>query len=64
MKFKLYDCVFAVRDLPEYGISAGTLGAILEVFDTPHIAYEVEFCNSQGETVAVVTLKPDDIRPQ
>jgi Domain of unknown function (DUF4926) len=58
MTFKLLDTVATVRDIPEFGIEAGAVGVIVEVFTDPEEAYEVEFCNENGETIAMVPLLP------
>jgi hypothetical protein len=47
-------------DLPEHGLSAGDIGTIVLVHD--HEGYEVEFVTLEGETLAVVSLRPDQLR--
>jgi Domain of unknown function (DUF4926) len=49
-------------ELPEYGLQAGDLGAVVLVHPDQS-AYEVEFVALDGETVAVVTLTADQVRP-
>ena len=60
MKHEALDTVVLVRDVPEHGLRAGDLGAIVEVYapDT----YEVEFVTASGRTTALVTLKTSDLR--
>lgn len=53
MKLALVDVVRAAADAPEFGVRAGQIGTIVEVFGD---AYEVEFCNDEGETIAMATL--------
>lgn len=55
------DTVVLTIDLPEYGLRAGDLGTI--VLDHRGAGYEVEFVALDGETVAVVTLDADQVRP-
>ncbi len=55
------DIVVLKNDYPEEGLKKGMLGVIVEVFVNPILAYEVEFCDDEGRTVTVVTLKPDSI---
>lgn len=50
------------RDLPESGLKLGDVGTIVHAY-TQRAVYEVEFVSGQGETVALVQLSPDDIRP-
>ncbi len=41
---------------------AHDLGAVVHRY-TDGLAFEVEFVTGEGETIAVLTLTPDDIRP-
>jgi acetolactate synthase regulatory subunit len=45
------------RDVPEAGLRAGDLGAVVEVHDSEH--FEVEFVVASGRTQALVTLAAD-----
>ncbi|HYN94884.1 MAG TPA: DUF4926 domain-containing protein [Pilimelia sp.] len=60
---KLLDVVVLSAALPEDGLAAGATGTIVHVFHSPRLAYEVEFVNSDGETAALVTLRPDQVHP-
>lgn len=55
-----YDVVRLRRSLPEHNLAAGAVGAIVMVFDEPP-AYEVEFCDEDGLTIALVTLEEGDL---
>ncbi len=59
---KEIDTVVLTRDFPEYGLSHGDIGVVVHCYkgDT---AYEVEFVTGKGETLAVVTLEKNDVRP-
>ena len=61
MTYRLLDTVVLDRDLPEYGLRKGDLGAVVEVCDAE--AFEVEFVRASGWTQAVVTLTDHDVRP-
>ena len=52
---ELLDVVELVVNLPEDGLQVGTQGTIVECYDSD--AYEVEFVNGAGETIAMVVLK-------
>jgi SAM-dependent methyltransferase len=56
---ELLDTVVLKRDVPEAGLRAGDLGAIVEVHGPEH--FEVEFVAASGRTQALVTLHSDDI---
>jgi hypothetical protein len=55
------EAVVLTTDLPEHGLKAGDLGTVVLVHR--HVDYEVEFMTLDGETVAVVSLSPDQVRP-
>jgi len=56
------DTVALTRDLADYGLVKGDVGAIVHRYPKGE-AFEVEFVTAAGATVAVVTLTPRDVRP-
>lgn len=58
---KELDTVVLTTELPEHGLKAGDLGTVVLVHT--HGGYEIEFITLDGETVAVVSLAPDQVRP-
>ena len=58
MKPNLYDAVRLLEPVQGESLSVGAVGAIVAVFSEPEEAYEVEFVNSVGETVAQIALRP------
>lgn len=61
MSVDQHDSVVLTRDLPEHNLRAGDVGAVVHVYENGK-AYEVEFVSGAGETLAVETLDPADIR--
>lgn len=59
---KELDIVVLAKDLNEYHLEGGDVGAVVHVYEDGK-AYEVEFVTGEGETIAVVTLPTSDIRP-
>ena len=57
-----HDTVVLTRSLPDHGLQAGDVGAIVHVYDDGE-AFEVEFVDGSGSTLALVTVEPPDIRP-
>jgi hypothetical protein len=53
-KPELFDVVELLVNLPDHNLQAGAQGAIVEQYSDQQ--YEVEFTNSAGETLALVTL--------
>jgi hypothetical protein len=56
-----HDTVVLTRSLPDRGLQVGDVGAIVHVYGDQR-GFEVEFVSGSGETVAVITLKPGDVR--
>jgi hypothetical protein len=61
MGFKELETVVLTRDLPELGLRAGDLGAVVHV--TSPDALDVEFVRASGQTQALVTLSEEAVRP-
>ena len=59
--FRALDTVVLLRDVPEAGLRAGDLGAVVQVYAPD--ALEVEFVTAAGRTQALHTLRPTDLRP-
>ena len=60
MTFALLDTVVLKHDLPNHGLRAGDLGAVVEVYGSEGV--EVEFVQASGQTKAMVTLRAEDLR--
>ena len=58
---KELDPIVLTSDLPEFGLRVGDLGTVVLVYK--YGGYEVEFVTLDGETVAVVSLTPEQVRP-
>jgi hypothetical protein len=56
------DCVVLTADLAQQGLQASDIGTVVHVHGGG-AGYEVEFMTLAGETVAVLTLLPDQLRP-
>lgn len=61
MDFRLLDVVRLEVDVPDEGLLKGATGTIVHEFFVPDIAYEVEFTDSQGRTMAQLTLFPSQL---
>jgi hypothetical protein len=60
MKFKTLDTVVLDRDMPEFGLKKGDLGAVVQLYEPDGL--EVEFVTASGRTEALVTLNQEDVR--
>jgi Domain of unknown function (DUF4926) len=59
---KEHDCVVLTCDVPDERLTAGDVGTVVHIHGAGE-GYEVEFMTFAGETVAVVTPTPGQIRP-
>jgi hypothetical protein len=59
---KELDCVALTMNLPEYGLAAGDVGAVVHVYKNGR-AFQVEFTTYDETTVAVAKVAATQIRP-
>ena len=59
---KEHDCVVLTSDIPNEGLQAGDVGTVVHIHRNG-AAYEVEFITLTGQTVAVATVLPSQLRP-
>lgn len=55
------DEVVLTCDLPDHGLAASDIGTVVLVHDEGK-GYEVEFMTLDGQTIAVSTLRADQVR--
>ncbi|MEV6965387.1 DUF4926 domain-containing protein [Hamadaea sp. NPDC051192] len=60
---ELFTSVRLRADRPQDGLSAGAVGAVVDVYTEPAAAYEVEFTDADGRTLALITVAPDEVEP-
>ena len=56
------DTIVLAKDMKKYHLKRGDIGAVVHVYKDKR-AIEAEFLTAEGKTVAVLTLKNDDVRP-
>jgi hypothetical protein len=56
------ESVVLTTDMPERGLQAGDIGTVVMIHQQGQ-GYTVEFMTLTGETVAVVTLPAEQVRP-
>lgn len=61
MTFNPLDTVVLIRDIPQHGLRAGDVGAVVKVYGDD--AFEVEVVRPSGDTQALLTLEAADLRP-
>ena len=57
-----HDRVVLNRDVSEHRLARGDVGTVVHIYKDGN-AFEVEFITLTGETIGVVTLEADDLRP-
>lgn len=55
------DVVRLERERPDDGLAVGATGTIVEVFERPEPAYEVEFLDAEGHFLAEIAVAPEDL---
>jgi len=58
---KELDAIALTTDLPAEGLEAGDIGTVVMIYGQGE-SYEVEFVGYDGHTIALLTLKPEQIR--
>ena len=57
-----HDIVVLTENLPADGLEAGDVGTVIHVH-SDKAGYEVEFMTLAGQTIAVTTVMPEQLRP-
>lgn len=57
-----HDLVVLERDFNEHHLVKGDIGTVVHRYADGE-AYEVEFVTGAGDTIAILTLEKDDVRP-
>ena len=57
-----HDCIVLTEAIPGDDLVAGDVGTVVHVHTNAQ-AYEVEFTTLTGQTVAVTTVLPNQLRP-
>lgn len=60
MNIEHLDTVALIEDVPEFGLAAGEVGAVVEILGDGE-AFEVEFCNNSGQTYGLHVLRASQI---
>ncbi|CCP19096.1 DUF4926 domain-containing protein [Stenotrophomonas maltophilia] len=58
MNLGINEVVRLLEDIPSAGIYRGSIGVVVAVFSEPEEAYEVEFCDGDGASIAQIALRP------
>ena len=56
-----FDRVVLTQDMPEHSLAAGDVATVVMVHGNQE-GFELEFCAANGETVAVVSAFPHQVR--
>lgn len=61
MSYSQFDVVTLAVDLPDENLRRGMQGVVIYVYHQPGEAYEVEFCDDEGKTLALLALTPEQL---
>jgi hypothetical protein len=59
--FKEFDAVTLKSSVEGSVVQPGSVGVVVHIHSAPRLAYLVEFCNEEGETLDLVSLLPGQI---
>ena len=59
--YKEHEIIALTKNIPEHGFCKGDIGTVVACYADNGV--EVEFTTAEGDTISVVTLTTDDIRP-
>ncbi|HGJ67077.1 TPA: DUF4926 domain-containing protein [bacterium] len=59
--YQKLDMVVLTHDIEESGLKQGDIGTIVHCYKD-NKAFEIEFVTADGKTIALLTLKSEDIR--
>ena len=51
------------RGIPEHGIPAGAIATILDVYEKPSLAYEIEVSDGDGHSLFVGVILASEVEP-
>ena len=57
-----HEQVVLTRDIPEHGLVLGDIGTVVAIH-RGGAGYTLEFLTLQGDTMAIVTVHANDVRP-
>lgn len=60
---KLLQVVVVARDLPEKSLRRGMRGTIVDIYEGPPPAYELEIVDDEGRTVFLGAVDAEDVHP-
>jgi len=58
---QLFDVVALLDNIEKKGVGVGQVGTVIETLDEN--VFEVEFCDNNGQTYAVLVLRSDQLMP-
>ena len=60
--FAILDTVILTVNVPDHHVLAGDIGTVVAIYNTPQLAYDIEFVNPDGTTRALLTLSAEQVR--
>lgn len=62
MSYSQFDVVTLAVDLLDGNLRRGMKGVVIDVYHQPDEAYEVEFCDDEGKTLALLALTSEQLK--
>lgn len=59
--FEMFQSIRTTVPVPALGLGVGAKGVIVDVYQEPYPAYEIEFLDDAGGTIGLLSLRPNEI---
>lgn len=59
--FDMFQTIKTTVPVPALGLGAGAKGVIVDEYFKPYHAYEIEFLDDAGNTVGLLSMRPNEI---
>lgn len=57
----LYDKVILSKSVDGLSVKVGSIASIVDIYEVPREAYEIEFFDEYGKTLALMAIDPDNL---
>jgi hypothetical protein len=59
--FEMFQAIRTTVPVPALGLGVGAKGVIVDAYKEPYPAYEIEFVDKDGNTLGLLSMRPNEI---
>lgn len=59
--FEMFQVIKTKVPVPAFGLGVGAKGVIVDEYQKPYHAYEIEFVDAAGDTIGLLSMRPNEI---